>query len=214
MTQALLEELPPAQRLALAYAPRAARPATLALVALDARLAAVLRRKGEPVLAQMRFAWWRDVLGRDKAGWPRGDAVLQRLAEWHDPDALVPLVDGWEGLLAETLDAPTIDAFVRGRAAALGQLASELGLASAGAEVGGSWWALGDLAGNLADPAERAAVLARAATLPPCPPLPRALRPLAVLAALGKRSLARGGTPLLDGFGAGLLAMRVGIAGR
>jgi phytoene synthase len=145
MTQALLEELPPAQRLALAYAPRAARPATLALVALD---------------------------------------------------------------------APTIDAFVRGRAAALGQLASELGLASAGAEVGGSWWALGDLAGNLADPAERAAVLARAATLPPCPPLPRALRPLAVLAALGKRSLARGGTPLLDGFGAGLLAMRVGIAGR
>jgi phytoene synthase len=44
--------------------------------------------------------------------------------------------------------------------------------------------------------------------------LPRALRPLTVLAGLALRSLARGGAPLLDGAGATLLAVRLGIAGR
>jgi len=214
MTQPLLDELPPAQRLALAYAPGRARAATLGVLTLDARLASVLRRRGEPVLAQMRLAWWRDTLVQDKAAWPRGDAVLGLLREWRGPAALIPLVDGWEALLGEALDEPAIDAFMKGRAAAFGQLASELTVPFAGAEACASWWALGDLAGNVADPAERMGVLAAAAALPPCPALPRALRPLAVLAALAKRSLARGGGPLLDGFGAVLLAMRVGIVGR
>jgi phytoene synthase len=40
------------------------------------------------------------------------------------------------------------------------------------------------------------------------------LRPLAVLSGLARRSLARGGSPLLDGPGAMLLAVRLGIAGR
>jgi phytoene synthase len=214
MAQSLLDDLPPAQRLALAYAPRGARSATQALLALDARLAAVLRRRGEPVLAQMRFAWWRDMLGMVAAGWPRDDEVLDALREWRDPGVLVALVDGWEGLLAETLDAPAIDAFARGRATAFGQLAAELGLSRTGAEICASCWALADLAGNLSDPGERAAAMGAARALPPCPALPRALRPLAVLAALANRSLTRGGAPILDGFGAGLLAMRVGIAGR
>ncbi len=214
MTELLLDELPPAQRLALAYAPRSARPATLALLALDARLAAVLRRRGEPLLAQMRLAWWRDKLGQDKAAWPGGDALLALLGEWRDPAALVPLIDGWEGLLDEALDRPTIDAYASGRGTAFGQLAAQLDADSAAAEACGRWWALGDLATNLADPVERAAVIEAAAALAPCPALPRALRPLAVLAALGQRSLARGGMPLLDGVGGALLAVRVGIAGR
>jgi phytoene synthase len=40
------------------------------------------------------------------------------------------------------------------------------------------------------------------------------LRPLTVLAGLARRSLARGGAPLLDGSGAILVAMRLGITGR
>ena len=114
MAEALLEELPQPQRLALAYAPQAARAATLAVFALDARLGAVLRRRGEPVLAQMRFAWWRDMLARDPVQWPRGDEVLGLVAGWRDPAALIPLVDGWEALLGDTLDAASIDEFARG----------------------------------------------------------------------------------------------------
>jgi phytoene synthase len=214
MAQALLEELPPPQRLALAYSPRAARTSTLAVFALDARLGAVLRRRGEPVLAQMRFAWWRDMLARDPAQWPRGDEVLHLLAGWRDPAALIPLVDGWEGLLGDTLGLTAIEGFARGRAAASEQLAAELGAEGADIERCARWWALGDLASNLSDAHERDAVRAAATGLGACATLPRQLRPLAMLAALGKRSLARGGTPLLDSFAAALLAMRVGIFGR
>jgi phytoene synthase len=214
MTQPLLDELPPVQRLALAYAPKAARPATLALLALDGRLAAVLRRRGEPVLAQMRFAWWRDVLGKPRAEWPRGDAVLGLLGEWRDPAPLVSLVDGWEGLLAETLEPETVDAFAAGRGQAFAQLAEELGARSDEAGVCGARWALADLAANIADPHERTMVVERARALPPGQRLPRALRPLAVLAALATRSLDSGGTPVLDGPGAAMLAVRVGIIGR
>jgi len=214
MARALLDELAPPQRLALAYAPRRARAATLALLALDARLAAILRRRGEPVLVQLRLAWWRDMLAKEPQAWPRGDAVLDLLREWRGPAALAALVDGWEALLADELAASEIDAFASGRGSAFAQLAFELGCAPEIAEAGGRRWALADLAANLADPAERAAAVASAVALPPRPRLPRELRPLAILDALAARSLARGGAPLLDGFGAGLLAVRLGITGR
>ena len=210
----LLDELPAAQRLALAYATATTRRPTLALLALDARLGAVLRRRGEPVLAQMRFAWWRDRLGSDPAAWPRGDAVLALLGEWRDPAALIPLIDGWEVLVGEVLDSAAIDAFADGRGEAFAALAREVEAPPAAAQTCGRTWGLADLAANLANPAERASVLAAAAALPPCPKLPRALRPLAVLGGLAQRALQRGGTPLLDGPAAALLAVRLGIVGR
>lgn len=214
MAHVLLEELPPAQRLALAYAPRAAKQPTLALLALDVRLAKTLQRKGEPVLAQMRFAWWRETLAKERAEWPRGDELLDLLRDWRDPAGLTPLVDGWEMLLADRLDAAAIGEFASGRGRAFGQLAAELGTDSGPARACGEVWALGDLAANIGDPAEREAVLEAARRLPPCAALPRTLRPLAVLAGLARRALGRGGMPLLDGPGAALLAMRLGIAGR
>jgi phytoene synthase len=73
---------------------------------------------------------------------------------------------------------------------------------------------LGDLAAHVEKSEERAAVLDAAEGLEACPRLPRPLRPIQVLAALARRSLRRGGTPLLDGPHAALLAMRVGITGR
>ena len=216
MPQILLDELSPPQRLALSYAPASARKATLALLALDARLAAILRRRSEAVLAQMRLAWWRDRIAEDPQAWPRGDAVLDALRDWREPAALGPLVDGWEALLGDDLEARTIDDFARGRGEAFAQLARELG---AGKEAGlaescGRQWAFGDLAVNLSDAPERAQAIDAAAALPPCPALSRALRPLAVLAGLARRSLARGGTPLLEGPAAMLLAVRLGITGR
>ena len=68
MDAGLEAELSPPLRLALAWAPRHARPATLALFALDTRLAGFLRRATEPLPVQMRLAWWRDTLGAPPCG--------------------------------------------------------------------------------------------------------------------------------------------------
>lgn len=213
MAEELLDELPRPQRLALSYAPAKARRATLALIALDARLAAVLRRRGEPMLAQMRLAWWRDRLADDPASWP-ADAVLALLPQWREPGALVPLVDGWEALLGEQLDQAAIAEFAHGRGVSFGLLARELRCDPHDAEAAGRLWALGDLAANLTDPAERAAVIEAAGAEPRLSSLPRLLRPLTVLAGLAQASLRRGGAPLLANPGAALLAVRLGIFGR
>jgi phytoene synthase len=209
----LLDELPRAQRLALSYAPASARAPTLALLALDARLAAILRKGREPVLAQMRLAWWRDTLAAKPETWPGGDAVLDLLRQWRAPAGLTSLVDGWEALLGENLDHAAIDEFVSGRAQAFAQLAVQLGVEPGAAVSSARVWALGDLAANLSESAERAAVVAAAADMRSAR-LPRELRALAVLAGLGRRSLARGGGPLLDDAGALFSAMRLGMVGR
>lgn len=214
MAQTLLDELPGPQRLALSYAWAASRPPTLAVLALDARLGAIIRRQGEPVLAQIRLAWWRDILAAPPPSWPGGDAVLALLSHWREPPALGCLVDAWEALLGDSLDALTIRDFAGARAQAFALLARELGEDPSPATASAELWALGDLAANLSDPGERAAAIEAAAQLPASPVLPRALRPLTVLAGLARRSLARGGTPLLDGPRAALTAIRLGIAGR
>ena len=214
MEPGLADELPAPQRLALAHAPRRASEATLAVFALDCRLAAFLRRGQEPLLAQMRLAWWRDRLAEDPGKWPQGDPLLELLGSWDRPASLGPLVDGWECLLGETLGAQAIDTFAAGRAAAFAALAAELRVADTAAKCAGRTWALADLAANLSDPAERQQVVAQAAGTDARLPKDRALRPLAILGGLGRRAIMRGGRPLLEGRGAALVAMRVGLFGR
>jgi phytoene synthase len=76
-------------------------------------------------------------------------------------------------------------------------------------------WACADLAAGLGDPEERALALEAARGLgSERIGLSRGLRTLAVLDGLARRSLARGGGPLLSGLPSGLLAIRLGLAGR
>lgn len=215
MNSAIIEDLPPAQRLALVYAPARARLPNLALLALDARLAGILRKRGEPLLVQVKLAWWRDLLGTPAQEWPRADPVLDLLRQWQHPASLAPLVDGWEALLAEDLALPGIAAFIDGRGAAFSALAQELGAAQPdAARSAGRLWAAADLAANLSAGAEREQVVAHSRTLP-CPPvLPSSLRPLAVLAGLSPAALVRGGVPLLTGPRSVLTALRIGFTGR
>ncbi|MGX7895200.1 hypothetical protein [Tsuneonella sp. HG222] len=215
MRDALAEELPEPQRLALAHATAATRPYFLAFFTLDARLGGIVRRRVEPMLVQMRLAWWRETLEGPAVTWPRGDPLLEALAGWREPAALAGLAAGWENLLSDRLDSSAIAAFEEGRQAALAAVAREVGAgASAEAtEAAARTWALADLAANLSDPAERAQVVTHGLPVQR-EALPRSLRPLAILAALGGRALERGGRPLLEGRGAALVALRVGMFGR
>lgn len=206
------DDLPPALRLALAYAPAAARMPMAALFALDTRLSRAGGQSGEPLILQMKLAWWRDQLGKPAEQWPRGEPILDALAQTSiDPVALVALVDGWETLLVcEQMDLAVIEGFAEGRARAWQAVAGSLGCDEDTAPAARRW-ALADLAGQMPPGEGRAMVWSLAE--PGRTYLPRLLRPLAVLDALAGRARRRDAA-LLDGPIGLALAMRVGIFGR
>ncbi|WP_347303682.1 hypothetical protein V5740_03405 [Croceibacterium sp. TMG7-5b_MA50] len=210
----LTADLPDLSRLALGYAPPAAKRQTAALMALDERLATILRQKREPMLAQLRLAWWRDRLGETPDRWPAGDAVLDAIRDWREPSGLVPVVDGWEVLIDERVDRAALDRFATGRASGFAALADQLGQPRGAAFLAGRIWALADLAANISNRQERADALALAQAGGPPPALSRHMRPLGVLAGLGWRAVKSGGGPLLAGRTAALTAFRVGLTGR
>ena len=217
MSADILETLPLPQRLALSYSPRTARADTLALLALDTRLAGIVRGDGEVIIGQMKLAWWRDRMRQDPQEWPVGEPLLALLqAGQIEPSGLVPLVDGWESLFSETLDRAAIEAFAAGKASlwetlanahagsptpAVGQAAREQGMA--------------ELALNLGSEHETAFAVEAAREQPwKGARLPRALRPLAILHGLSRRALDRGSPDLLDGPGAMATVLRIGLTGR
>lgn len=214
MTKLDPRDLPLVQRLALSYAPAGSRDDVLVLLMLDHRLATILRQGGEPVIAQIKLAWWRERLGEHPYAWPAGEPLLAALRHWPaSPATLVSLVDGWEALLAEELTPSGIEEFATGRAAAWQALAPP-GHAAAAAQVAHDW-ALADLAMHLGTEGEAGvarglALAASSLTIR----LPRALRPLAVLHGLTRRALDRQSSDLLDGPAAGLVALRIGLIGR
>lgn len=207
------DALPPSQRLALAYAPAGSRARTLALFTLDARLGQILRGRREPLGAQLRLAWWREMLERPAGQWPAGEPVLDALRTWREPAALAALPSGWEALLEEALTEQAIVEFADARGAAFAALARELEVPG-DAAASGRIWALADLAANMSAGAERQLAVDLGRALGPPPRLPRSLRPLAVLAALGAAALARGGGDLLAGPRSTFLALRIGLTGR
>ncbi len=216
MSASLIDTLPLPQRLALTYAPGKARSATLALFALDTRLGQALRQTNEPIMAQMRLAWWRDQLKLEPQARERSDELVCLLDMLDTQrEALSALVDGWELLLTEDFAESAAGAFASARAQALLGLARIVEAPDAPEEVllAGQTWALADLAASLSNSAERAATLS-IAPREQVRRLSRRLRPLAVLNALARRSLTAEGNGLLESPGSALLAMRVGLLGR
>ncbi len=216
MTSVGPEQLPDLQRLALSYAPSGARSRTLALLLLDSRLAGIVRSAREPILAQMRLAWWRDRFVEDPADWPEGEPLLAMLKEWTvGLKDLSAMADGWEVLLTEgDLTPAIISEFAAGRGEGWAVLAKELGAGQEVARKTGRAWALVDLASHLtSEPDQAAAAELIAGHSFEQPSLPRSMRTLAVLHALAARSVKRG-CGMLDDARAVATAMRVGITGR
>lgn len=215
MSSEIAEILSPEAELALVHTPAKLRRALRIIFEFDARLARIVAATSEPMLGQMRLAWWRDTLGQDVADRPTGDAVLDGIGQhWRGREAaLVKLIDGWEHLLAPPpLGEDDARAFAEGRRAALSAVFEGDGEAVGSAA---SRWALADLAAKVSLDEERAMLvrlgLEDARTLPR---LPREARGLAVLGSLSKRALDRGGRPLMEGRGAAITAARAAILGR
>lgn len=212
----LIADLPLERRLALSYAPARARPATLALFALDGALGRVVRSTRETMLGQLRLAWWREALARPLDQQPQGEPVLAALHTFGDQRArLECLVDGWEALLGEApLPQDHLNQFAAGRGEACAVLSGVLGEEEAAgtARLAGSAWALAELAPRLSDPHERDCAAALISQHPwENVGLPRALRPLKLLHGLALRS--KGQAPLLDRRRDILAAFRLGLLG-
>ena len=87
--------------------PHARRPALTALWGLAARLTKLLIDSREPLIGQIKLAWWRDMtalLASDHGALPKGEPLLAELqATWAGQGGLDALVDAAEAmLLAET----------------------------------------------------------------------------------------------------------------
>lgn len=215
--ETLVAALPAVARLALVYAPARARQQTLALLALDARLATLIRRSSEPMLAQLRLAWWREAIAQDPGRWPQGEPVLSALRSWgeHAGKATV-LVDGWEALTAPSpLAAGQLAAFAEGRAGGAAALAVALDRpqeADAARQLG-RIWAIEDVAMRLAREDERAAALSLAEAQGKLPRVSRRLRTLRVLAGLSRRRRLAGGEEGAASPAAMIEALKLGLLG-
>lgn len=218
MTAPSTDALPLEQNLALLHASKPVAWQLGAFLRLDRRLGQFVSQSKEPILTQMRLAWWRDQLTKPVADRPGGDAILDDLsAHWPDEEgALIALVDGWEQLLAEPpLPQAAAEDFAAARAHCFGAIARMAGYDPVNAIHCGARWAFADLLTRMSDPEERAFVLSVACSQ--CASklaLPYKLRSLAILGKLGQRAIDSGGRPLIAARGDVLHIMRLGLFGR
>lgn len=193
-------ELPPEQRLALAFCAQGLRERYALLLRFDRGLGRAMPHRGPPVVGQIRLAWWREqILSLSGSGAP--DPVLDGLdglirAHPEARNGLARLVDGWEALLADPgpSDNRLLD-FAKARGGGLFRVACIISGAAAGeaADRAGTIWALADFARHCRDRDLAVRALALALTFGGAPgKLPRKLRPFAILAHFAERDAAHG----------------------
>lgn len=196
----MVESLDPDRRLALSYVPRESRESLGALWSLDTLLGTALRGGGNPMIGRIKLAWWREALEALDHRPPPAEPVLQGLAA-HVLPAGIPGVElaametGWSLLFEPELGAEPLAGYAAARGGELFRLSARLlePGAAIDAAPAGEAWALVDLARHSSNAADRAGALAAAGQrLDRSRRWPRRLRPLAMLAALAARDVARG----------------------
>ncbi len=174
------DDLPPPARLAVTYAPKHIRSAFALLLRFDARLAGVVANASEPLIGQIKMAWWRDALSADMHDRPKGEPYLASLFAMNDPTltaAAIDLVDAWECLVVEeNWLKPTIDKFATTRGAAIFDTYSRMVALTEYPQSLARQWAIDDLRLRFG---ERTAV--GQFSRPALPPK-RQFRPLTILA--------------------------------
>lgn len=189
-------DLDPDRKLALAYVPAAARPAVEALWRLDASFASVLATGTQPLISQMRLAWWREALERLDTAPPPAEPVLQALAAHVLPAVtgaeLAAMEEGWLLLLSEEVLGPDdLGRYAECRGSLLfAYTARLLGAPAFAVNDAGALWALADLARHSRRVAEVKIGLPESQNSPKTK-WPKRLRPLGMLAMLARRDLER-----------------------
>lgn len=164
-------DLTPPQRLALAYAKGEQRDILSFMLRLDARLCNIVGRAGEPMIAQMKLAWWRDALSCEPARRPKGEPLLLAFdgVSAKVGVAAEQLVSAWEFLLVAPDWSPEVVAqFAQMRGEAVFSADAQRNVASE--------WAANDL--RLRFPERRLGAAGSKAQLPQN----RVARPLSILA--------------------------------
>jgi phytoene synthase len=116
--------------LTVLFAPVEARPALLALIALNLELARVRDAVVEPMIGQIRLQWWRDAIGGALAGTPRNHQVLQAIAASRDRLDASQIEDMIDAREIEFGEPPaTLDDFERYAAGTSGALAEAMAVA-------------------------------------------------------------------------------------
>jgi 15-cis-phytoene synthase len=174
--------------------PARRRAAIGALWRLDVALGRALAGGREPLIAQIKLAWWREALEKLDREPPPAEPALQDVAAQVLPAGvtgaeLAAMEEGWAVLLSpEPLSETDLDLYARSRGAALFELSARLlAVDSPAVRAGGEAWALVDLARHSAEPAERDAALAAARSRHLAGSWPARSRPLGMLAALAAR---------------------------
>jgi 15-cis-phytoene synthase len=89
----LVKRRDPERWLASLYVPEARRGAVVALWALDLEVGEVVAKTTEPMVGQIRLAWWRERLHELAAGAPSQPVLAALAAHGVDGPALEPLED-------------------------------------------------------------------------------------------------------------------------
>lgn len=179
MTMNAVLDLDPPARLAIAYARSDVRSAFALLLQIDNRFADILRNAREPMIAQIKMAWWREAFASAVEARPKGEPLLQALNEAGDRiplSALEALASAWEHLLGhEQISQEVIDTHTALRAEAIFKTyAAWMGSVQDMQPIGRNW-ALESL--RIAFPERVADSIIPSAPLPKA----RALRPLSIL---------------------------------
>lgn len=216
-----MREITPIQRLVLSAGGARRAQAELA-VALDNECAHIARSAREPMMAQIRLAWWRDGLASMEALPAHRSPMMDALRSLDDfpamRDGLIGIIDGWEELILwDGGDRQAmLETYAKGRGEGF-----FLALAPGREAVARPWgrlWALWDLAGHL-DEAELAgaavaqgAAQVRAMRHGSLSSLPRML---VMLGGAARHDLARGkGMPSVLTTGLYMRLLRLQILGR
>ena len=187
--------------LALSYIPARNRAALAALFAIDAAMGDVVRTSSDPMLGQIRLAWWRERLEELDQGVVPAEPRLQAVAEALIPKGIsgrdaAALEGGWLKLFTPfPWDVSVVEIlWFRGRLL-FGLGAKLLSRTDDRIEAAGGLWAIMDAARHCSDPPSRKILMTEGRTLARGlggTKVEPALRPLSILAALAIRDLAKG----------------------
>jgi phytoene synthase len=153
--------LPPPQQLAVAYARSDFREAWSLLLEFDNRMMAIAFKGQEPVLKQMRLAWWREQLAKSVADRPKGEPLLARLSRMPNAGqvevAAATLIDAWEELITDDGDTGAgLQKCADLRADAIfASYAGWVGSNVTAATEAGRTWAVADLGGGPQPPRKK-----------------------------------------------------------